>query len=75
MARYGRLDYPLLTKAGFLLGVALLALGGGGGILAHSIYGSLPGWTDTLFVDLEALGILLGLLSPFVFGLLLPLTE
>ncbi|WP_227375490.1 DUF7860 family protein [Haladaptatus halobius] len=75
MGRYGDLDYPKLTKTGFLLGVSLFALGALGEFVGATLYGSLPGWENVLFTDLEILGILLGLLSPFVFGIVLPLTE
>lgn len=75
MGRYGSLDYPTLTKRGFLLGVGLLALGAAGELLGPLLFGSLPAWENALFTDLEILGIVLGLLSPFVFGILLPLTE
>ena len=75
MGRYGKLDYTKLTKMGFLLGVALVAVGALGELIGTSLYGSLPGWENMLFTDLEILGILLGLLSPFVFGIFLPLTE
>lgn len=75
MGRYGDLDYVVLTKAGFLLGVGLFVLGAGGEALGHSIYGSLPAWENTLLMYSEATGILVGLLSPFVFGVFLPLTE
>jgi len=36
---------------------------------------SVPDWERALLFDIELLGILIGLLSPFVFGILLPLTE
>ncbi|WP_458190378.1 DUF7860 family protein [Haladaptatus sp. NG-WS-4] len=75
MGRYGDLDYPKLTKTGFFLGVALLAIGVLGETFGTALYGSLPGWETMLFTDLEIVGILLGLLSPFVFGIFLPLTE
>ncbi|WP_266074983.1 DUF7860 family protein [Haladaptatus caseinilyticus] len=75
MGRYGKLDYPKLTKAGFLLGVALIAIGALGEIAGPALFGPLPAWENMLLTDLEIVGILLGLLSPFVFGILLPLTE
>ena len=73
--RYGEMDYPTLTKRGFLLGVALFAIGAVGemGIAAAGL--SVPDWERALLFDLELLGIAIGLLSPFVFGVLLPLTE
>ena len=44
-----------------------------GALGATMIHG--PSMAHTLLVDMEALGILLGRFSPFVFGILLPLTE
>lgn len=75
MGRYGDLDYAALTKGGFLLGVALIAVGATGewAISTHLV--SVPAWEDALLFDLEVLGVALVLLSPFVFGILLPLTE
>ncbi|MFC7047380.1 hypothetical protein ACFQH6_19920 [Halobacteriaceae archaeon GCM10025711] len=75
MGRYGNLDYPMLTKGGFALGVLLIAVGGAGELAGHAVYGTLPAWENTLFTDLEVVGILVALLSPFVFGIALPLTE
>mgnify|MGYP006873383312 FL=1 len=73
--RYGELDYAVLTKRSFLLGVTLFAIGAIGelGLTAAGI--SVPDWERALLFDIELLGILIGLLSPFVFGILLPLTE
>ena len=68
-------DYARLAKGGFLLGAAFLLGGAAGEILGHSLYGSLPAWENTLFTDMEILGILLGLLSPFVFGIAAPLLD
>ncbi len=75
MGRYGNLDYSKLTKTGFFLGVALIVIGALGEMVGTALYGPLPAWENMLFTDLEILGILLGLLSPFVFGIFLPLTE
>jgi len=75
MARHGELDHAFLAKAGFLFGLALFAIGGGGELLGHAMYGSLPAWETTLFFDLEVLGLLIGFFSPFIFGIFLPLTE
>jgi hypothetical protein len=75
MGRYGNLDYERLTKIGFLLGVGLLVAGAAGELLGHALYGPLPAWENTLFTSAEGIGIALGLLSPFVFGIFLPLTE
>ena len=75
MARYGDLDYPRLTKVGFLLGLGLFVLGAGGEVVGHALYGSLPAWENTLFVTSEGVGLVVGFFSPIVFGILLPLTE
>jgi len=75
MGRYGDIDYPTYTKYGFLFGVSLLALGALGEIVGTALYGPLPGWENMLFTDMEAIGVVAMLLSPFVFGILLPLTE
>ena len=73
--RYGNLDYPKLTKRGFGLGLALLVIGVLGEAALPALVGPLPGWEEMLFFDLEVIGVLLILLSPFVFGIFLPLTE
>lgn len=75
MGRYGDLDYPALTKRSFLFGLGLFALGTLGSFLGPVLFGPLPGWEKTLFLDLEAIGLVVAFFSPFVFGILLPLTE
>lgn len=75
MGRYGNLDYPTLTRRGFALGVVLLAIGALGELVGPIVLGPLPGWEQSLLFDLEVLGVVLGLVTPFVFGILLPLTE
>lgn len=74
-ARYGTLDYPKLTKGGILLGLLLFAVGEIGGYAADVGWLALPGWESALLLDAAILGVLTVLLSPFVFGILLPLTE
>lgn len=73
--RYGKLDYSVLTKRSFLLGVALFVIGALSemGLAAAGL--TVPEWERALLFDIELLGIIIGLLSPFVFGILLPLTE
>lgn len=73
--RYGNLDYPRLTKTSFGFGVALFVLGALGHVAGPALFGPLPGWESVLFTDMEILGVLIALLSPFIFGILLPLTE
>ncbi|SDZ96091.1 hypothetical protein SAMN04488065_1439 [Haloplanus vescus] len=75
MGRYGDLDYPVLAKRGTLLGLAVFALGALGELAVHALALQLPAWEMTLLFDAEVLGVLLFLLSPLVFGILLPLTE
>ena len=73
--RYGPLDYPELTRLGVGLGIALFVVGVAGEVTLPAVTGTLPAWENTLFFDLEALGVVLALVSPFVFGIFLPLTE
>ena len=73
--RYGNVDYATLTRRSFLLGVALFAIGGLGGIAAGATGGPLPGWEQTLLFDLELVGLVIALVAPFLFGIVLPLTE
>lgn len=73
--RYGSLDYSTLTKRSFLLGVGLFALGALGELGLAATGATVPGWEHALLVDAEWIGVAIALLSPFVFGVLLPLTE
>ncbi|WP_324663500.1 DUF7860 family protein [Haloarcula sediminis] len=75
MGQYRSMDHATLAKRGFLLGVSLFVLGALGEFVAPVLLGPLPGWGNVLFTDMEALGILLGLFSPLVFGIVLPLVE
>lgn len=75
MVNARQMDHATLAKRGFLLGVGLFALGVLGELLAPVLVGPLPGWGDMLLTDMEGLGILLGLFSPLVFGIILPLIE
>jgi len=75
MTQYRSMDHAALAKRGFLLGVGLFALGALGELAAATVLGPLPGWGNTLLTDVEALGILLGLFAPLVFGVVLPLVE
>jgi hydrogenase/urease accessory protein HupE len=68
-------DYAKRAKQGFFLGFGLFALGAGGELVGHSVYGELPGWEQALLFDAEVLGILVALLVPLVFGIVMPLVE
>jgi len=69
------IDHASFAKRGFLLGVALFAAGALGELIGSAVFGPLPGWEQTLLFDMEVLGVLVGLLAPFVFGIALPLVE
>ncbi|WP_276258558.1 hypothetical protein [Haloglomus litoreum] len=73
--RYGNLDYGTLAKRGFLLGVGLFLLGELLEPLQHAVGLQVPGWEHGLLFYMTVLGVLVALLSPFVFGIALPLTE
>ncbi|MFT4910802.1 MAG: hypothetical protein ACI9TI_001979 [Natronomonas sp.] len=73
--RTREIDYPKITKRSFALGLALFCIGGLGQGLVRTLGVQLPAWELTLLFDLEVLGIGIFLLSPIVFGILLPLTE
>jgi len=73
MGRYGNIDYPTYIKRGVVLGLLLLFVGEAGGYAGE--YLSLPAWEEALFFDLAVLGLLVFVLSPLLFGLVLPLTE
>lgn len=75
MGRYGDLDYTRLTKGGVILGLVLFFIGVGGEWAIHTLMIQVPPWEATLFFDLEVIGILIFSISPFLFGILLPLTE
>jgi hypothetical protein len=73
--RYGDIDYPTLTKRSFLLGLGLFLFGVVGEFLIGVTGATVPAWEHTLLVDAEAIGIVVALLSPLLFGIVLPLTE
>jgi hypothetical protein len=73
--RYGDMDYATYAKFGFVLGFLLVAGGASGEIVGRALYGTLPAWENTLFFDIEVVSVFVALLSPLVFGVVLPLTE
>lgn len=75
MGRYGNMDYPRMTKRGFLLGLALLSIGAIGSAIGHGFFEPLPAWESTLLFDLEVIGLVIGFFSPLIFGIFMPLTE
>ncbi|PGF16508.1 hypothetical protein CP556_10520 [Natrinema sp. CBA1119] len=75
MAHYSGRDYSSLAKTGFVLGLALFVVGTGSELIGHAMFGSLPQWENTLFFALTMIGFAVGFASPFVFGIIMPLTE
>jgi hypothetical protein len=70
--RYGDLDYSRLTKLSFLLGLGLFVVSEFG---LRTVGKPGPAWQHRLLITAALVGILVALLSPFVFGIVLPLTE
>lgn len=75
MQRLGSMGYPDLAKWGFVIGALLFVVGAGGEVLAPVLIGPIPAWEQRLLFDLEAIGLLVGFFSPFIFGVMLPLIE
>lgn len=75
MHRNRSMDYSWYTRTGMGFGGALFLLGVLGHVAVPMIFDSLPAWELTLFTGLEAGGILVALLTPFVFAVALPLIE
>jgi hypothetical protein len=75
MGRYGTLDYQHWAKTGFLLSVAVFALGASAELSVAALDLTLPAWEHALLVDMEIVGVLGALFSPLIFGIVLPLTE
>jgi hypothetical protein len=74
MGRYGSIDYPSFVKRGVVFGLTLMLLGEIGGYAADN-YVSVPAWEETLFLAAAGVGLLVFVLSPILFGIVLPLTE
>ncbi|MFC6975400.1 hypothetical protein ACFQL1_13265 [Halomicroarcula sp. GCM10025709] len=75
MGQTQSMDHATMAKRGFFLGVGLFVVGVLGETVGQAVAGPLPGWEHLLLTNMEGLGILIGLLSPLVFGIVLPLTE
>lgn len=73
MGQYGDIDYPTYVKRGVLLGLTLLVVGELGGYASQLV--AMPAWEEALFFDLAVIGLIVFILSPLLFGLVLPLTE
>ncbi|MFB6165206.1 MAG: hypothetical protein ABEJ31_08620 [Haloarculaceae archaeon] len=75
MSQSQSIDYPAWTKRGFLFGVGLFVLAELVDAVGPSVLGPLPGWEQTVLLLLAVVGVLVGLLSPLLFGIVLPLIE
>jgi len=73
--RYGDVDWPRVTKLSFLFGIGLFVMGELGEFGIRKTGMPVPAWEHRLLVTTALVGILVALLSPFVFGIALPLTE
>jgi len=71
---HSHIDYPKITKVGFVLSVALVLVGFVGSWAVAGAAG-VPAWEKTLFFDAEVVGTLGILLVPMVFGVIMPLVE
>ncbi|WP_226010501.1 hypothetical protein [Halomicrobium salinisoli] len=69
------IDYPTTAKRLVALGIGLFLFGALGSAVGHAVFGSLPAWEETLLFDAEVLGIVIGMIGAFGFGIILPLTE
>jgi hypothetical protein len=73
--RYGNLDYSQFTKLSFLLGLGMFVGGELGEFGLRTAGMTVPVWEHNLLTTTAALGIVIAAISPFVFGIVLPLTE
>lgn len=75
MAHAPSRDYRTWVKSGVGIAVALFVIGELGQVLAPHLQSTVPDWETTLFVAISVVGILVGVLSVFVFGIAMPLME
>jgi hypothetical protein len=73
--RYGNVDYHRLTKVGVGFGVTLFVVAALGTFAGDAMFGELTGWGKTVLTDVELVGVAIAFAAPFVFGIVLPLTE
>jgi hypothetical protein len=73
--RYGDIDYHHLTKSSVVFGVALFVAAALSKFAGAAVLGGLTGWETTLLANVELAGVAIAFAAPFVFGIVLPLTE
>lgn len=74
MGRYGTLDYARLVRLWFALDLTMSIKGVMGEFMIHVMIDEIDPLIDTAFFTIEADGLVIELLSPFIFGIH-PLTE
>lgn len=70
-----RIDHVKYLKGSFALGLALFVVAEATEPAQRLAGVAVPGWEHSLLGLLAALGLVVAFLSPFVFGIALPLTE
>lgn len=70
-----RIDHVTLLKRSFALGLALFLVAEVTEPLQRLAGVGIPAWEHSLLGVLAAVGLVVAFLSPFVFGIALPLTE
>lgn len=70
-----RINHATLTKRSFLFGLGLFVLSELAEPLQRLVGFGIPGWEHSLLGVGAGIGVLVALLSPFVFGIVLPLVE
>lgn len=73
--RQQNLDHARIAKVGFFAGVAMFLFGAVGEAIGRTMTRGIPEMANQLFISLEIVGVLVGLLIPLVFGIVLPLVE
>lgn len=68
-------NYSRSLKRWFLAGFVLFVGAVVAEFVGHAMFAPMPAWEETLLFDLEVIGLLIAFCSPFVFGIILPLTE
>lgn len=75
MAHKSTRDYATSAKYGLGIGGILFAIGVLGQVVAPRLQGTLPDWELSIFIWFSVGGIVVALLSVFLFGVALPLIE
>ena len=70
-----RIDHVTLLKRSFVLGLALFVVAEAAEPLQRIAGVGVPVWEHSLLGVLAGLGLVVAFLSPFVFGIALPLVE